>query len=160
MVTGHRIERLAAHGADREQLERFATIQILEHVKKGPIFTGMALGWDQAIASAAMRLGVPYIAVLPCVNQHIPWASDTIWQRYFELLSRAKQVIYVSNKPYEGPSQMHRRNEWMVDQATHVLALWDGVDKGGTASCIRYAREGGKVITNRWVEWQRFRKAA
>lgn len=167
MVTGHRLGRLGFYthpelgqvGVTR-RLVQFAALQILEHVGDGPILTGMALGWDQAVATAAMRLGVPYVAALPCVNQHLPWASDTLWAHYFELLSRAQQVVYVSDKPYESPAQMHRRNEWLVDKATHVLALWDGDNKGGTAACVRYAKGHGRHIVNRWPEWEIARKKA
>lgn len=39
-----------------------------------------------------------------------------------------------------------QRNQWMVDRADAVLAVWDG-SPGGTANCVNYARKVGKPIT-------------
>lgn len=40
---------------------------------------------------------------------------------------------------------MQKRNEYMVDLADRVIAVWDG-SKGGTANCIKYAEKVGKEI--------------
>ena len=39
---------------------------------------------------------------------------------------------------------MQARNEWMVDQATRLAALWDG-SSGGTGNCFQSA---GRWITS------------
>jgi len=40
---------------------------------------------------------------------------------------------------------MQKRNEYMVDNADIVIAVWDGT-KGGTCNCVRYAKKLGKDI--------------
>ena len=40
---------------------------------------------------------------------------------------------------------MQKRNEYMVDLADRVIAVWDG-SKGGTANCVKYAEKVGKEI--------------
>lgn len=40
---------------------------------------------------------------------------------------------------------MQKRNEYMVDLADRVIAVWDG-SKGGTATCVKYAEKVGKEI--------------
>ena len=37
----------------------------------------------------------------------------------------------------------------MVDNCTHVLAMWDG-SEGGTANCVKYAQAVNKPIINLW----------
>ncbi len=40
---------------------------------------------------------------------------------------------------------MQVRNEYMVDRADLVLALWNGTP-GGTGNCVRYARTRGVPV--------------
>jgi uncharacterized phage-like protein YoqJ len=40
---------------------------------------------------------------------------------------------------------MQKRNEWMVDHADAVIAVWDG-SPSGTANCIGYARKKRRPI--------------
>jgi uncharacterized phage-like protein YoqJ len=47
---------------------------------------------------------------------------------------------------------MQRRNEWMVDRADKLVALWDG-SWGGTFNCIEYARKKGVPFDNLWARW-------
>jgi uncharacterized phage-like protein YoqJ len=41
---------------------------------------------------------------------------------------------------------MQVRNQWMVDHAMVVMAVWDGKQSGGTWNCIQYARQ-----RHRWM---------
>jgi uncharacterized phage-like protein YoqJ len=41
---------------------------------------------------------------------------------------------------------MQIRNEWMVDNSHFTLAIWNGIQKGGTWNCIQYARKQGKTV--------------
>ena len=49
--------------------------------------------------------------------------------------------------------KFERRNEWMVDHADRVVALWSGAP-GGTARCVAYARQTGTPIDNIWARWR------
>ena len=40
---------------------------------------------------------------------------------------------------------MMKRNEYMVDLADKVIAVWDG-SKSGTGNCVKYAKQVGKVV--------------
>ena len=96
-------------------------------------------------------LGIPYIAAVPFVGQESKWSRLQIirWQR---LLKGAQEIVLVSEGGY-APWKLQRRNEWMVDNATRVLALWDG-SSGGTKNCLDYARKMKKPIDNLWHEWE------
>ena len=50
----------------------------------------------------------------------------------------------MSDEEYK-PWLMQKRNEYMVDLADKVIAVWDG-SKGGTGNCVRYAEKCGKEI--------------
>jgi uncharacterized phage-like protein YoqJ len=53
---------------------------------------------------------------------------------------------------YPGTRAMQIRDEWMVDHAKRIVALWDG-SFSGTFNTIRYARKKGKPVTNLWSRW-------
>ena len=42
-------------------------------------------------------------------------------------------------------AKMQKRNEYMVDKADIVIAVWDG-SSGGTGNCVKYAQKVGKSI--------------
>lgn len=112
------------------------------------VINGMALGWDQALAQAALDRGLPVHAMIPCVGQADNWptASHAYYQR---LLAQCASRTIVCHGAYR-PEMMQIRNEAMVDQAELVLALWNG-EPGGTANCLGYAAMEGKPIVNLWV---------
>lgn len=49
---------------------------------------------------------------------------------------------------------MHRRNEWTVDNATKIAALWDG--SPGTGNCVAYAERRRKPWKNLWADRLKF----
>jgi hypothetical protein len=50
------------------------------------------------------------------------------------------------------PWRFERRNEWMVDRADRVVALWSGAE-GGTARCVACAERKRKPVDNLWARW-------
>lgn len=115
----------------------------LQELKPEKIITGMALGVDQWAANIAIRLGIPFIAAVPFVGQEKAWpqASQKIFNK---LLEKAAEVVIVSEGEYSA-YKMQIRNEWMVDRADKIIAIWDG-SKGGTGNCVEYAKSKGKEI--------------
>ncbi len=154
-VTGHRPEKLLGYGAPAFlHLTRFASSQ-LRSVKPQTVITGMALGWDQAVAEACCQLGIPFIAAVPFAGQERRW-QDPDQKRYTDLLRCAKRVEVTAKGGYEA-WKMQRRNQWMVQQCKELLALWDG-SAGGTANCVRYATARKVPIIDCWDEWLKFKK--
>lgn len=149
-VTGHR----DAHGYDEDRFERLTDFAEEQLSLTSPtlVYTGMAIGWDQAVACACRRLGLPYVAAVPFEGQALHW-SITDRLRYDELLSAAKSVDVVSK--YSGQYAFQLRNEHMVDRSEAVLALWNG-KVGGTRNCVLYAEKKGVPVTNIWPAWETF----
>jgi uncharacterized phage-like protein YoqJ len=148
--TGHRPDKLGGYdNFDLEKLCCFATYCL---VKMSPtrVISGMALGWDQAIAVAALNLQIPLTAAVPFKGQERTW-PDRMKEAYHSYLEKADEVVIVCEGDWH-PYKMQLRNEWMVDHSALVLALWNG-SKGGTANCIRYANKVKKPIINVWEDW-------
>lgn len=151
-ATGHRPNKLGGYDdAINQRLVRGAAWWMREHGATKAI-SGMALGWDMAVARAAINAGVPLIAALPFRGQERRWPKPSR-DLYNWLLENSYSVHVVCDGGYAA-WKMQRRNEWMVDNADRILALWDGSD-GGTANCIKYAQERGRPITNLWASWRK-----
>lgn len=154
--TGHRPETLCldetqeAYGSTlRTQLVVFAR-SVLEELKPTSVISGMALGWDQALATAAIDLGIPFTAAIPFRDQHACWPHEA-QKRYCWILAHAQKTHTIrdtyTNYAYQ------ERNVWMVKNCDHLLALYNGVSRGGTYNCVKYAKHIKKPISNLWDRW-------
>lgn len=141
MITGHRPSKLGGYQANPTQTwVKNKLRQTLGEAKaKWPdveIISGMALGVDQWWCEAALELGLPYHAYIPFEGQESRWpqSSRNHWQY---LVNNAASQTIVCPGGY-APWKMQRRNEAMVDTATHHVAVWNGDTRGGTYNCVRY----------------------
>lgn len=151
--TGHRPDKLGGYSeAVTARLVDLARAALL-HYRPEKVISGMALGWDTALALAALELGIPLIAAIPFEGQEKAWPAVS-QARYRDILSRATEIVIVSAGRYSG-WKMQVRNEWMVDRCDILLALWDG-SEGGTRNCLRYAERKGTQVSNLWVSWMRY----
>lgn len=149
--TGHRPPKLGGYGPDvYSRLVDLADRWLDHGTDVTEVISGGALGWDQALAEAALRNKLPLVMALPFPGFEDRWpaASKT---HLHSLMHRASKVVFVCDPGYAG-RKMQERNEWMVDRADVVLALWDG-STGGTGNCVRYANKVGKPVENLWSEW-------
>jgi len=109
---------------------------------------GMAEGCDFYFCEAVLKLKerYPHItleAALPCPTQAEKWDEATRG-RYRALLSRCDYETMVSE--VYAPGCMQRRNRYMVDHASLLIAAHDGLP-GGTRATIEYAlRRGVSVV--------------
>lgn len=155
--TGHRPDKLRIgaldgyHPAVHARLVDLARAALLREAPER-VISGMALGWDTALAEAALELGIPFDAYVPFAGQESRWPEPSR-RHYHDLLARAHRVEIVCPGGYS-PEKMQRRNERMVDDADFLLALWDG-SAGGTRNCIAYAEEVGRPYRNLWPSWAR-----
>ena len=109
---------------------------------------GMALGCDMYFAEAALALRelrpeVSLEAAIPCGSQPDRWPKSQR-ERYNGLIDRCDKVT-VLQYGYTRDCMM-RRNRYMVDRSSLLLACFDG-HPGGTMNTILYAeRESLRVI--------------
>lgn len=152
-VTGHRPDKLG--GYDEEVFDRLCIFAKQELARLAPqyVITGMAIGWDQAVAIAAKKLGIPYIAYIPFVGQESRW-PDYAQERYQALMKKAFKVENCGGHGYH-PSKMFARNERIVNDSDVVLCLWNGTS-GGTANCVDYANRQDVPLINCWDNFDKF----
>ncbi|WP_372395190.1 SLOG family protein (plasmid) [Azospirillum sp. HJ39] len=151
--TGHRPQKLGGFGrATQARLLMLASCWLTARPDVTRVISGMALGWDLALAHTAVLAGIPFTAAVPCDAQESRWPAPS--QAYYRrLLTLSDDVVVVSPGGYE-PWKMQVRNEWMVDRCDLLLALWDG-SRGGTANCCWYSERVERPIENLWDEWLR-----
>jgi len=151
-ATGHRPNKLGGYNElNQQKLVKLAYDYLCELQPDG-VISGLALGWDMAFAEAARLLSIPLHGAVPFAGQESRWPveSQREWRR---LIDSCTSVTVVSDGGYH-PEKMQIRNEWMVDRAHRLCALWDG-SRGGTGSCIRYAMQRQVItIDNLWSEWE------
>lgn len=149
-ATGHRPDKLGGYGnpVAAARLERVA-IAFLEQLRPDRAISGMAQGWDTAFARAALAVGIPLVAAVPCGRNIQPsrWPEQARLE-YHWILGRAAYVETIAAGPYR-PEAMQARNEYMVDRCHLVAAMWNG-SAGGTANCLDYARGKGRPVVNLW----------
>lgn len=146
--TGHRPNKLGGYDDGTfNSLTNLAMKFLKEHEDYDTVISGMALGWDMAFALGALLLKKKVIAAVPFKGQELKWPLIS-QERYNKILSATTEVKIISEGLYS-PEKMQIRNEWMVDNADVILALWDG-STGGTANCIAYAKSKNKKIINLW----------
>lgn len=153
--TGHRPDKLGGYdNLTRLALGGLAT-EYLAQLAPRKVIIGMALGWDQALAGACVALDLPFIAAVPFEGQEGRWSAEC-QARYHRLLACAERVEILNELQYgtafEVTKAMQMRNEWMVDRADRVVALWDG-SWGGTFNCVKYAEKKCVPIDHLWNRW-------
>lgn len=166
-ATGHRPGRLwpyngrgvnfAAYHPEKElRLLAFAET-CLRELEPDLVISGMAQGWDMAVAGAAERLKIPFVACLPFKGQENTWRTRAQIE-YHRLLKVACEVEVVSS--YRLNVAYYRRDQRMVDRADEILALYDGTPDTGTGITLRYAEEWAplKFIHNVWPQWEEYRE--
>ncbi|MBR4072553.1 MAG: DUF1273 family protein, partial [Clostridia bacterium] len=115
-------------------------------------YTGGAIGFDIIAAEIVLMLkeapklnaGIELICAVPFIDQAANY--DNMWKkRYENILSKADEVVLISDKYYPGCYQ--KRNEFMVDNSDFVVTWYDG-KSGGTRNTVRYAAKKGRRIVN------------
>lgn len=139
--TGHRAE-----SCEPEYIVRLKVRTKLRKIDVDAFITGMAPGYDLWAADEALELGIGVWCAIPWKGHRPDPENEELYER---VLSKSKQVHYTSiSQDFPGNWCYHKRNEWMVDNATRVLAYWSGKKSGGTYATVQYAKKIGKPVSN------------
>lgn len=154
-VTGHRPSKLPwGYSQEGEAFDNylkqlsFETIKLIDEGHTHFI-SGMALGVDMDFAELILwlrdekELPITLECAIPCPNQTYRWKADQI-DRYNSIIQRANKTTLVSDT--YTPACMQRRNEYMIDNSDTIIAVWNGIQSGGTWNAIKYARNIQKNI--------------
>lgn len=112
--------------------------------------SGMAVGFDLAAAEAVAELrsrhaDVKLICVIPFPDHPKRFAPEAR-QRYERLTAGADERVFV-NERY-APDCYARRNDYLVDNASYVVAYLDGGSRGGTSYTVRRAHRQHLPVEN------------
>jgi len=104
--------------------------------------TGMALGCDLYCAEAVIALrrlhpDITLEAAVPYDGQEAKW-SAALKARYNRIITDCDSVTLLQDT--YTPDCMMKRNKYMVDHSSVLVACYDG-QSGGTWNTIRYAME-------------------
>lgn len=149
-VTGHRdVEQQPG------ELLGFARLSVALMQQRGAteIITGMARGWDLAVARAAHDAGVPYCAAIPFASQPDRWPEHERVE-WAQAVNRAARMVVIGTSALN--VFLERRNCWIVNNSDELWSLWSG-RSGGTAHCVLYAGQMGATIRPLWEPWLRYR---
>lgn len=144
--TGHRPQKLR-----RSEKEIKADLEkaIKQAIADGytTFITGMAYGVDIWAGQIVVRLResnptLHLIAAVPFRGFEDRWSAD--WKKaYAELLEQADLVKYIC--PHYSGGAYQRRNEWMVDHSSRIIAVFNG-EPSGTKNTIDYAKTKDAAI--------------
>lgn len=154
--TGHRPTRFS-FGYDEQnpacnklkQRLRCEIERVIHEDNVSVFYSGMALGVDMWAAELVLALKEMYpqlqlIAAIPCETQASRW-SPAYQKRYQDILSHCDGIVTVSKTYTQGC--MLKRDRYMVENAKHLIAVYDGSGKGGTAYTVKYAQSLNRNIT-------------
>ena len=146
-ITGHRPRDLGGYAScDIHRAVRSRMREALVLLKPSKMLVGMALGVDTWGARLALELGIPFTACVAFRGQELMWPNKADREHFDTLLEQAAEVVYVSPGGFSR-AKLLKRNEYMVDNCTQLLAVYNGKPDGGTAACVRYAlRQGVPIV--------------
>lgn len=126
----------------RERCEHLITEKGVSH-----FISGGAVGLDTWAMEAVLDLKTTYKAItLECAMPYagMPQRFEALdRERYDEISHRLDRVTVLN--PHYSPGCMQQRNEYMVERAKYVIAVWTG-RKSGTANTVRYAKKRGRTL--------------
>lgn len=146
--TGHRPQTVAGKEQWIMAALHVVTLRLIQQGTK-KFISGGALGVDQWAAEVVLshRDKFPYIQLViarPFPSQDTMWTNDQKIA-YANLCGQATNVIDICPEPC-APYKYHIRDRWMVDKCDLLVAVWNGLPKGGTASTVRFAQKVRKPI--------------
>jgi uncharacterized phage-like protein YoqJ len=157
--TGHRSNRIIT---DRETLTQEVENAIITYYSRGfrHFMTGMSEGFDLLTAEAVLKIknlhtDIKLIPVMPFTGQARRY-SDEDKRRYENILKQCDESVMVTDRYFTGC--FHRRNDFMIDNASLVIAYYDGIKNGGTHYTVEQAKTKQipvinvleNIVTNVW----------
>lgn len=144
--TGHRPEKLT-RGENEIKGEMESRIRQAVSEGMNVFISGMARGVDLWAAQTVLKIreeGMPVRLICACPYDGFETGWSPEWQKqYREILAWADCVRYIS--PCYSRDCFQIRNEWMVNHAARVIAVFNG-EKGGTKNTIAYAQRVGVPV--------------
>lgn len=158
--TGHRMNRISI---EETELSTLLSSAIVHSYLNGYRFflSGMAEGTDLLAAEEVLRIkefcpDVELHCIIPFRGQPERMSVKNK-SRYDRILSGADDEICLSERYYNGC--FFRRNDYLIDNSTQLIAYYDHVPQGGTYYTVKNAQARGHEVINlfgRELEYHHF----
>lgn len=160
-IAGTGTRKIAKNAEHLEKVTQFIRNMLLERLKTTPeitVISGLAEGFDEALATAAYLAGVAYKAYIPNFGYGKYYWQDNSqsgkdrYSVFMSLFDNAQEVRYSASGIYTERDgvKMHSnlaRNIDMVNAADELWVFDDGRNSRGTAHCVKHAKEKGLPMT-------------
>ena len=108
----------------------------------------MAQGVDLWSSQIVLNLqkknpALKFHCVLPCKGQESKWTAS-VQEHYRSILAQANEVVYVGQE--YSRNGMLKRNRYLVDHSSILLAVYNGTWRSGTGATVRYAQKLNREI--------------
>lgn len=122
-------------------------IKLIEEYGVTHFISGMALGVDTYSAEIVLALKKKYPNItlecaIPCENQCEKW-EERDRDRYYHIAEQSDKETIVQR--HYSADCMQKRNQYMVDHAEFLIAIWNGTPSG-TGKTVQYAKAQNKTI--------------
>ena len=152
--TGHRPSRFSWKNNQDDgrcvALKVVLTEQIRLLAKTGVMdfLSGMAEGTDCYCSQIVLALHeknpeLKLHCILPHKGQADNWTASSR-ELYHSILDQADSIVYVSRAYHKNCTL--DRNRFLIDHASTVLAVYNGIRRSGTGATVNYARKLGREI--------------
>lgn len=146
--TGHRFIRYKDRQQLKTNLERAITGCYHSGIRH--FLCGMAAGFDMLAAETLLAMKADYsdirlTAVIPFRGQSCKF-NPADKERYRSILGKADDMVCLSETYFDGC--FLRRNDYMLERASHIITYYNGEPKGGTFYTFRRAKRMNLEITN------------
>ena len=145
------------HRTYRDEADKLLPVTLRALYDRGyrRFLSGMAVGFDLAAAEAVLRLGeeragVELICIVP-FPEHAQRMEAAARARYDHIVQCASEVLFVSERYHPGCYAL--RNDCLVDNASYVVAYYDG-SAGGTRYTVRRAHAARLPVENLYADPQ------
>ena len=125
--------------AQIEALADRGVTDFLSGMAQGTDLWGSEIVLDLKKKNPALKLH----CVLPCKGQESKWTASA-QELYRSILVQANEVIYV-RQAYSRDCMM-KRNRYLVDHSSILLAVYNGTRRSGTGATVRYAQQLNREI--------------
>lgn len=144
--TGHRPERLRG----KEKVVRSWIATVLTELKyKYNIenaYCRMAQGGDKMFGIECVLHGIPLICCYPFAKDYYHPVEQALIDKSEDLINVGMKYVYKDGKKVFNKKAYYDRDCYMVDHADILIAVFDGIESGGTWLTINHAIKTGKKV--------------
>ncbi len=151
--TGHQSQKLPWKFNEEDnrykQTRKKVKAEIEKAIERGYNYfiSGMALGFDMMCAEIVLEMKKKYKNIIlecaiPCKGQESKW-PEKVQIRYKKIIKQADKIRCIYDYYVDGC--MKERNQYMINNSSLVIALFNGLP-GGTKQTIDYARAQGLEV--------------